>query len=106
MSEDDEAEDSGVTLGSGAAVEGAPVARVASRLHWGMSKGEIGEREGDTVVRTSDGPRELGTILESVEVPYFESQREFLDAVREQIGVGPIPEGDTGGNEDATVTEE
>lgn len=106
MSEDDDdAEDTGVTLGSEAAVKGAPVARVASRLHWGMSKGEIGEREGDTVVRTSEGPQELGTILESVEVPYFESRREFVDAIRAEIGVGPIPEGEVGDEESETTEE-
>lgn len=106
MSEDDEeADSSGVELGSEAPIEGVPVARVASRLHWGMSKGEIGDREGDTVIRTSDGPQELATILESVEVPYFESRREFVEAIRDEIGVGPIPEGEPA-TDDSVETEE
>lgn len=97
MSEEDDAEEGpAVPLGDGAEVEGAPLARVVSRLHWGMSKGEIEEREGTTVIRTADGPQELGTILDDVETPYFESRREFTEAVRSQIGVGPVPTGDLG----------
>lgn len=111
MSEEDDAEEGPVVpLGDGEDVEGAPLARVVSRLHWGMSKGEIAEREGTTVIRTADGPQELGTILDDVETPYFESRREFTEAVRSQIGVGPIPSGelseDTGTQNAAEETTE
>jgi hypothetical protein len=90
---DDSEEDEGpaVELGDGAPVEGAPLARVASRLTWGMEHSEIVRREGDTVVRTPDGPQELGDVLDEVDVPYFEHRREFTDAVREVVGDGPVP---------------
>lgn len=80
-----------VELGEGPAVEGAPLARVASRLTWGLQKSEIARKEGETVVRTPDGPQELGTFLEDVDVPYFESRQEFESALREAIGTGPVP---------------
>lgn len=91
MSEEDEDEAPAVTLGAAVEVEGAPLARVVSRLHWGMSKGEIRDREGSTVIRTPDGPRELGAVLDDVATPYFESRREFVEAVRQETGVGPVP---------------
>jgi len=90
---DDDSEDEGpaVELGAGEPVEGAPLARVASRLTWGMKKSEIDRREGDTTIRTPDGPRELGGVLDDVDVPYFERRQAFTGAVREVIGTGPIP---------------
>lgn len=80
-----------VELGEGASVEGAPIARVASRLTWGIQKSEIARKEGGSVIRTPDGPRELETLLEGVDVPYFESHQEFVTSVREEIGAGPVP---------------
>lgn len=92
--EEGEGEDEGaepvVELGDGADVEGAPVTRVAHRLNWGMERSEVREREGDTVIRTPDGPRELGDVLDAVDVPYFQSRQEFLAAVREETGLGPV----------------
>jgi len=89
-SDEEEAAEPAVELGAGTAVEGAPLARVAHRLHWGMAKSEIREREGDTEIRTPEGPTALGELLDDVSVPYFESRQEFLDAVRATAGVGPV----------------
>lgn len=107
-----EEDDSAVVLGDGTPVEGAPLARVGARLMWGIEKSAIKEREGDTVIRTPDGPRELRTVLEEVNQPYFATQREFEDAIRGVIGSGPIPtaeetdedraEADVGDDEDGT----
>ena len=89
--DNEEAEEPAVELGEGDTVEGAPLARVASRLHWPIQKSEIVRKEGDATVRTPDGPRELDAVLSDVEVTYFEKRQEFLDAVREVTGTGPIP---------------
>lgn len=95
--EPDEAEDPAdddeptVELGDGAPVEGAPVARVASRLTWPQEKSEIERKEGDTVIRTPDGPQELTSVLDAVDTAYFARRQEFLAAVREAVGTGPIP---------------
>lgn len=89
--ESEEEEEPAVTLGDGPDVEGAPVARVAERLMWGAAKGKIVDREGDTVVRTPDGPRELADILGDVDETYFASRQEFVDAVESVTGTGPVP---------------
>jgi hypothetical protein len=88
---DDEAAGPAVELGEGAPVEGAPLARVASRLTWGIERSEVERREGDTTIRTPDGPRELGDVLAEVDVPYFESRQEFTRTVRDAVGSGPVP---------------
>jgi len=93
MAEEDEEEDAGpaVELGEHAPVEGAPLARAASRLTFPLQRSMIERREGDTTIRTPDGPRELAAVLEDVDVTYFESGDEFRAAVREEIGTGPVP---------------
>ncbi|MFB6138168.1 MAG: DUF5789 family protein [Halobacteriaceae archaeon] len=90
---DDESDESepAVPLGEGAPVAGAPPARVAERLTWGVERSEVRRTEGDTEIRTPDGPRQLGDVLDEVDVPYFERRQEFLDAVREVVGHGPVP---------------
>jgi len=72
-------------------VEGAPLSRVTARLTWGIEHSTVVEREGDTTIRTPDGPRELAAVLEDVDVPYFSDRHEFEDAVRSVIGTGPVP---------------
>lgn len=100
MADDEQA----VTLGTGARVKGAPLARVSARLTWGVEKSAVERREGDTVIRTPDGPRELGHVLGAVDQPYFATQQEFEDAVRSVIGTGPIPTaGEESTNEEATA---
>ena len=96
MSDDDEdAEDEpAVELGEGESVEGAPVARVASRLHYAVEKSEVLRREGDTVIRTPDGPRDLAEVLEESDEVYFDTRQSFLEAVREVVGTGPVPTAD------------
>ena len=95
MSDDENDEESddepAVEIGEGESVAGAPLARVGSRLTWGIEQSKIIEREGDTEIRTPDGPQTLETLLEDVDVPYFEHRREFESAVRGVIGDGPIP---------------
>jgi len=90
---EDEGEDEGpaVELGTGAAVEGAPLARVASRLTWPIERAAVVRKEGETVIRTTDGPRTLAEVLESVEPGYFATRQEFVTAVRAVVGVGPVP---------------
>lgn len=88
---EEEADEPGVELGEAASVDGAPLARVASRLTWPVERSEVVRKEGDTVVRTTDGPRELVDILESVGTTYFASRQEFVAAVRDVAGVGPMP---------------
>jgi hypothetical protein len=84
------AEEPAIELGEGPDVEGAPLARVASRLSWGIERSTIIDREGDAVIRTPDGPQELATIVEQIDTPYFEKRQEFEAAVREVIGDGPV----------------
>ena len=89
--EDEEAEEEpAVELGEGPAVEGAPVARVASRLTWPQEKSRIVEKEGDAVVRTPDGPRDLADVLEAVDVTYFDRRQTFVAAVEDVVGHGPV----------------
>jgi hypothetical protein len=89
--EESEEEEPAVELGDGESVEGAPLARVSARLMWGIEKSEVRRREGDTTIRTPDGPRELGDVLDEVDLTYFEKRQEFENAVKEIIGTDPIP---------------
>jgi hypothetical protein len=88
---EDEDESPAVPLGEGAPVEGAPPARVASRLHYAIEKSELIRREGETTIRTPDGPRELASVLEESDEVYFDTRQAFENAVREAIGTGPVP---------------
>ena len=95
MAEDEESEDEpAVTLGEGDPVQGAPVARVAERLMWGIERSEIEAREGDTAVRTPDGPRDLADVLDDVDQTYFATRQEFMTAVEDAVGTGPVPTAD------------
>lgn len=86
----DEEEEPAVTLGERTAVDGAPLARVSSRLTWPKEKSEVDRLEGDSVVRTPDGPQELSEILADVDETYFERYQEFETHVRDIIGTGPV----------------
>lgn len=88
---DEEAEVPAVELGEGEPVEGAPLARVASRLTWGIQKSEVIRKEGEETIRTPDGPQTLSDVLEDVEETYFSTRQEFTNAVREVIGYDPVP---------------
>jgi hypothetical protein len=99
MADEDEDEPA-VELGEGEQVEGAPLARISARLMWGIEKSAILEREGETTIRTPDGPRELGEILESVDSTYFATRQEFENAVQDVIGTGPVPTVGDGTDED------
>ncbi|UPV73334.1 DUF5789 family protein [Halorussus limi] len=92
MADDNEEEaEPAVELGDGEPVEGAPLARVASRLHWPVQKSEILRKEEGVTVRTPDGPRKLADLLERVDESYFQSRQEFLELVRDATGTGPVP---------------
>lgn len=88
---DDEETEPIVELGEGESVEGAPLARITSRLHYGIPKSEVVRREGDKLIRTPDGPRELTDILDESDGTYFPRKQDLETAVREVIGTGPVP---------------
>lgn len=87
---EEEAEGPLVELGDGESVEGAPIGRVVSRLTWPVEKSVVVEKEGESVIRTPDGPRELAAILESVETTYFATRKDFLESIRGVIGTAPV----------------
>ncbi|MFP4530426.1 MAG: DUF5789 family protein [Halodesulfurarchaeum sp.] len=89
MAEDD-AEETGVELGTGPDVEGAPISRVAERLTWAIQKSEIDRKEGETAIRTPEGPRELSEILAEIDETYFPTRQSFREAVDPVIGTGPV----------------
>ncbi|MEM4782286.1 MAG: DUF5789 family protein [Halalkalicoccus sp.] len=92
MSDEEETEDAPlVELGEGVPVEGAPLARVASRLHWPVQKSVVRRKEGASVVRTPEGPKTIDDLLDEVEIAYFESRQEFVTACRGVTADGPIP---------------
>ncbi|WP_121741085.1 DUF5789 family protein [Natronorubrum halophilum] len=93
MSDEDD-EEPAVTLGAQTPVEGAPLARVTSRLTWPKEKSEIERLEGDSIVRTPDGPRALAAVLEDVDETYFQRRQEFEAHVRAVVGTGPVPTAD------------
>ncbi|MFC7074716.1 DUF5789 family protein [Halovenus rubra] len=92
---DDSDDEPVIELGDGKPVEGAPLARISARFMWGIEKTTIVEREGETLIRTPDGSRELAEILDDVEHTYFDTRQSFEDAVNEAIGPGIVP---TAGN--------
>jgi hypothetical protein len=95
MADDEEAEEEpAVELGTGATVEGAPLARVASRLKYPQQKSRILELEGDSEIRTPDGPQTLASVLEDVDVTYFDTRQTFVDAVSDAVGHGPVATAD------------
>jgi hypothetical protein len=104
MADEDE-EEAGpvVELGQGDPVEGAPLARVASRLYYGIEASEVVRREGETEIRTPDGPRALGDVFESVDETYFETKQALVRTVEDVVGTGPVPTSD--GERDAATDE-
>lgn len=92
--DEEEAEAPAVELGEGDPVEGAPVARVASRLTWPKERSEIDRLEGDTTIRTPDGPRALTDVLPETETTYFDRRQEFVDEIEAVVGTGPVPTAD------------
>lgn len=88
--EDGEEAEPAVELGEGPPVEGAPIARVAARLTWPQELSTVRAKEGDAVVRTPDGPRDLDGVLDEVDVTYFDSRQTFVGAVRGVVGNGPV----------------
>jgi len=92
MADDEDADDEpAVELGDGPEVEGVPLAQVTSRLHFGIEKREVDRREGDTTIRTPDGPRDLSAVLGETDETYFSTRQAFETAVRDTVGTGPVP---------------
>ena len=91
MADDNEESEPAVELGPGSPVDGAPVARVASRLSWPQRKSNVIRKEGETVIRTPDGPQRLADVLEAVDTTNFVRRQAFVDAVQGIVGTGPIP---------------
>jgi hypothetical protein len=89
MTEEDDTEPA-VELGEGQQVEGAPIARVISRLTWPQEASRIREKEGNSTVRTPAGPRDLAEILDEADETYFASRQEFREAVEAVVGTGPV----------------
>lgn len=107
MTDEEDSEEPAVILGTQRTVEGAPLARVTARLMWGIEKSAIREREGDTLIRTPDGPQELGVLLDDVDQQYFATRQEFENALGGVTGDGPIPaEPDEEEGEDGEAREE
>ncbi|WP_458206452.1 DUF5789 family protein [Haladaptatus sp. NG-SE-30] len=94
MADDNEDEGPAVELGERDPVEGAPVARFSSRIHWPIQKSELARKAGDETIRTPDGPQKLADVLESVDETYFQSEHEFTQNIRDAIGTGPVPTAD------------
>jgi hypothetical protein len=91
MADDDEEEEApAVELGEATPVEGAPLARIASRLTWPQEASRVREKEGDATVRTPTGPRTLADVLDEVDETYFESRQQFVRAVTAVVGDGPV----------------
>jgi len=91
MSDEDSEAEPAVELGDGPDVEGAPLSRVTARLTWSIEHSTVVEREGDTVIRTPDGPQELAAVMDEIDDSYFADRHEFEAAVRSVIGTGPVP---------------
>ena len=79
-----------VELGDREPVEGAPAARVASRLTWPQEQSRILAKEGDSVIRTPDGPQTLSDVLDESDETYFDTRQTFMDEVRGVVGAGPV----------------
>jgi hypothetical protein len=91
MADGDEDEDGPVVeLGEETPLEGQPLARVAARLTWPHEVSRIREQEGDSVIRTPDGPQSLADVLDEVEETYIDSRQTFVTAVRDVVGTGPV----------------
>ncbi|MCT9095848.1 DUF5789 family protein [Haloarchaeobius sp. HME9146] len=92
MADDEEEEtEPAVELGSGDAVEGAPLARVTSRLTWPIQKSRLEALEGESTIRTPEGPKTISAVLEDIDITYFEKRQEFENAVRDVVGRGAVP---------------
>jgi hypothetical protein len=88
--EEDEDAEPAVELGEREPVEGAPLARVASRLTWPQEKSRVRDKEGDSVVRTESGPQTLSDVLDAVDETYFDTRQTFVDEIRAEVGAGPV----------------
>jgi hypothetical protein len=96
MADDDEEEEEApaIELGDGEPVDGAPVARVASRLTWPKERSEIDRLEGDSVIRTPDGPQTLSDVLPETSTTYYDRRQAFVDEIESVVGTGPVPTAD------------
>lgn len=94
MSDEEDDSEPAVELGEHTPVEGAPLARVTSRLTWPKEASEVDRLEGESVIRTPEGSRELATVIAEIDETYFERRQEFESHVRDVIGTGPVQTAD------------
>ncbi|WP_394351451.1 DUF5789 family protein [Halomarina oriensis] len=80
-----------VELGEGPAVDGAPLSRISSRLHFGIEHSEVVRREGDTEIRTPDGPRTIESVLDETDETYFPTAESLRTTVEGIVGTGAVP---------------
>jgi hypothetical protein len=88
--DDEESEEPAVELGERTPVEGAPLARIASRLTWPQEASSVRRKEGDAVIRTPTGPRELADLLDESDETYFESRQGFVRTIGAVVGDAPV----------------
>lgn len=91
MADDEEDDGPIVELGEGPAVDGAPLSRISSRLHFGIARSEVVRREGDTEIRTPDGPRTIESVLDETDETYFPAAEDLRETVEGVVGTGPVP---------------
>ncbi len=94
MSDEEEESEPAVSLGEKTPVEGAPLARVTSRLTWPKEASEVDRLEGESVVRTPEGPLELSDVIAEIDETYFQRRQEFESHARDVIGTGPVQTAD------------
>ncbi|MFC4245466.1 DUF5789 family protein [Natribaculum luteum] len=94
MSDEEEESEPAVSLGEKTPVEGAPLARVTSRLTWPKEASEVDRLEGESVVRTAEGPLELSDVIAEIDETYFQRRQEFESHARGVIGTGPVQTAD------------
>jgi hypothetical protein len=89
MSDDDAETAPTVSLGADEPVDGAPIARVAARLHYPLPRSQLVARAGEIQIRTPAGPTTLATIIEETDAQIFPTAAALISTVRESAGDAP-----------------
>ena len=89
MADDDAETPPSVSLGPDEPVAGAPIARVAARLHYPLPRSQLLDRAGTVEIRTPSGPTQLGTIIEASDARLFPTAAALISTVRETVGEAP-----------------
>jgi len=94
MSDEDEGGGAGSLTRRVDPVEGAPLARVSSRLTWPKEKSEVDRLEGESVIRTPTDPANCPPCSRTSMKRTSSATRNSEANVRDVIGTGPIPTAD------------